>query len=842
MLYERTKIATALEAEHLPLHMDELFGDLYDRVNSRFLLQETTLLDFKESIPISFSDGYGTGIVRLALALHNTYGGFIIFGVVDKTLTISKTADIFNIEAFNRYLSDVTGSSVECQLRRYIVDLADPDKTIQVVMVPRRTVARPLRLIKQAGKYLPGTLWIRDRHEVLEARSEHLPLLYSDRTLFLEKPGESISVVHRSLPTSPATMEEFIGRGELMIRLWDWVTSGDQPRLYLHGPGGSGKSTLAYAFARSVAEAPHAIRGRTGSALDYVIYLTGKETAFDPLLGQSDEFLLRDFCTSTQQFRKILFHSGMASEDEILSFNDQDVEDRLDELFANFTGLIIVDDIDALSRTGEDTGEESLLLRSVRAGTQTKILYTSRYAPAYALKNAVEVPGLRGDTEYIDFIESCCNQFGVAAPEKNARSEISRQTDNIPLLIETIIGLRRTCSSYEEALSLYKNREGDSARRYLYQREYDKLDAKGRSRQLLCALALLEEPTSTGSISHIASMSESQIRDSITETKGIFLRTTETTGGDTLYGIAQSALHFVQQISKNLSYYGALDKAVQHFKRQSIKSSSREAAIITGILKLARAMRFDDIIEEVESIPQDDVVWGNPRFLGLVGQAYAWKGGPRTEDARECFRRAFALHDRDIFMLRAWYKLEVFSPNGCDGAEIICKNVLRSEIHLERRYLSEFHSKLGQVLEIKSRQHIYTNRERAIALLKESISSYFEGIWLSRGITSMNKDLQLEWATDSIRKLYSIMGNDVDHIFDIVELWAQSPHDVDIDAARILIEPLRGAAATAHPAAARLAGLARKGRARFVKLKVGPPPLPGFSYVADALQDIIGGR
>ena len=161
-------------------------------------MQETTIIDFKESITSSFTDGYGAGIVRLALGLHNTYGGLIVFGVVDRTPTPAPLREIFNIEALIRFLSGATGVQIECAIRRYSTAASGSDLPIQVVLVPRRNNSKPVRLARQLGTYLPGTLWVRDRHEVLGASSGHLPLIYGDRAGFLGQLSEPDNPVHPS--------------------------------------------------------------------------------------------------------------------------------------------------------------------------------------------------------------------------------------------------------------------------------------------------------------------------------------------------------------------------------------------------------------------------------------------------------------------------------------------------------------------------------------------------------------------------------------------------------------------------------------------------------------------
>jgi hypothetical protein len=69
---------------------------------------------------------------------------------------------------------------------------------------------------------------------------------------------------------------------------------------------------------------------------------------------------------------------------------ENQLDDFIGELFSNFNGLIVIDDIDNLSRERRDTGEEFLFLKAAKSAS---ILYTLRFPATYALKNAVTVPG-----------------------------------------------------------------------------------------------------------------------------------------------------------------------------------------------------------------------------------------------------------------------------------------------------------------------------------------------------------------------------------------------------------------------------------------------------------------
>lgn len=315
---ELKTIHNAIEQRQLPATFDELFSPLWDDGAKRFHVQETYILDYKETIPSRFSDPYGSGIVRLVLSFHNSFGGLIVFGVKDRVLNIEGISEPFDVGNLNRVLTEFANVNFECVSKMYTIGTEDGDKSIVGLLVPRRGITAPAKLCKPLGIYPAGKLWVRDRHEVIEAGIRHLATLFSDRTSLPEDTeSENTFPVHRSFPPSPATVKQFINRGDLLTTLWTWFVLVDQPRLYLHGPGGSGKSTLAFEFALLLAEYGHVVRDRNGNRLDYVVYISGKETALNPFTGEQQTFALRQFRNAQEQYAQLLYYSGFLDKSDL---------------------------------------------------------------------------------------------------------------------------------------------------------------------------------------------------------------------------------------------------------------------------------------------------------------------------------------------------------------------------------------------------------------------------------------------------------------------------------------------------------------------------------------------
>jgi hypothetical protein len=791
MISDFAGINSALEQGNLPARYEDLFNDLVDVPAARFRAQESYLLDYKGDVPTKFTYSFGASIIRLALGFHNAFGGLIVFGVEDRSLIIKGTSSTFDVESFNRMLSDSTGIAMEVKLGRYDVPLASGTCEIDVVLISKRGLQKPVKLMRDLDKYPAGSLFVRDRHEVVDAAARHLPTLYAaKRSIPNIQTDLDKKEVHRSLPSSPATMKEFIACDALMDKLWDWFVFGDKPRAYLHGPGGSGKSTLAFEFATSLAETGNAVEFSRGGKIDYVIYISGKETELNVQNRMQQYFSSRQFASAREQFIEILFHSGAASRLETARLDEDGLLLKISEFFNDYNGLIVLDDIDALSRRNVDTGEEALFIRLLQSSSRTKLLYTLRYPPAHALSSATRVPGLNNRSkEFSQFLTACARLFEIVPPNEAEAQAIFELTDGLPLLLESVVGLRKYCSSYSNAVESFKEKGGDEARRYLYQQEYDQLDKNGKSRQVLAALSIVREPVHFDELSPLFTFSAHQVSDALTECSSIFLSAVEDATKGTLYQIAPPAVPFVTEISRRLPYYEALVKAVQRFGDENYRPSEREQEIAQQLGRLIRQDRYKDASLLGEKVVAESGATSDPRINALTGIAYANLGGSFSEKARECFRSAYQFKYRDIAMMRSWYYLELHSEYGNEAAEKICNIVLGDE-KFDGLQRSEFLSKLGQCYQNRAHNILGVKPNIALELLRKSVDAYMEALWVGERADRRSVDLTLSWLERPLTRLVLSSKNDIDQPFLLIDLLIERKHDVHVEGARVLLETL----------------------------------------------------
>jgi hypothetical protein len=753
MLDTRTNIVRYISRLELPKEGAKLLAGLYDDEAGCFSLQESLHWDYKAVFP-SKIDEYFAGILRLVCAFHNTYGGLIIFGVDDKSRRpISQSYNV-NIENFNHILREKLTAKIECLHHKYAILIDENDlMEIDVLLIPKRQMGlSPVSFLNQIGKYKANMLWVRSGHEVLEAKSKNLPFLYSSRDDFgLESLDSSDFSVSSSLPPSPFTIKEFIGRRKVMDELWNWLVFDDRPRIFLHGPGGSGKSTLAYEFGKIVAESGRDVRISTGNPLDYVIYLSAKEIELNATEGEIQKFSYCDFRNATELFRKIILLSKwQVDESKVNSLSDVEIRQELRQLFDFFSGLIIIDNIDTLITKNIDNGMESLISLLQRAKHGQKILYTLRSSPTWAPSNAIAVPGLDFKDEYNDFLEVCCRQFKQKFPvTPSVFSHLYTATDGLPLLIEVVVGFRRTCGSYEEAVKLTKDQGGEQARRYLFEREYN-FFPDNQPRYLLAVLSILNRPVTFNELIKVLTFSTESLNTSIRKAMEIFIRQSDNDDGTSSYEIYEVAKAFVAEYSKRLDKFENIKTRISYHRADLVPENPIVSRISLEVEYAISDNRLDDALAILKQAPTIPQVTEHPKYLALHGRVYSRKSPPNFVEARKYFERAFnsgKSGSKDLKMLRDWFFMELSSGFNSDLAHSVCDKVISGSFY-HPNVKSEFYGKKAQVFRQQARG-CSAERDRSLTYFRRSVQSYLQGYCIAISEERSDASKMLVWLQSS---------------------------------------------------------------------------------------------
>lgn len=684
-----------------------------------FLNRENHLWDFKESWPFSYSDDYFYSIIRHIVGFANTSGGLLIFGVNDESRLAVESKIRPNLDKLKRSLIDLLKNPPDVDLRTYKVDLS---RSIHVLFIRRNVpVCLPASFLPAHAERLGiSRYWVRSGHETVFAQAKHIGLLFCGSDL--EVGGEP--AVDASLPPSPANVRQFVGRLETMERLFDWLYMSHEIRAFLHGKGGSGKTTIAFELAKHLSANGRNVRFDNQDALNRVIFLSAKEKALSVSSGRSEVFIGRDFTDELSLYRSIIVLSGESDKDPF-GMERPELLFELSLIFDKVSMLIIVDDIDTLTTKGIDPGFDALFLCIARAKRTIKLLYTLRNAPTMAMANAIEVPGLQLGREYERFIEVCCAQFGVAEPEAALRDgKLARVTERRPLIVESILALRRNAGTYENAISLFEENVGDDARQYVFQREWNVLPSDNSARYMLAALALYGKPVVVEDLVAVTKNSLEVVVEAIAATREMFLEVQDV-GDETTYTIGNLTASFVLRAAKTLDKHATIEARVNSFKKAFLPNFPELSRILTRNEPLLRkAFRYNNVEAAIVAMKDLDPsryppkVTEDPRFRSLRGYAGLLQSPPDLEQAASDLRFCFSMKfDPDVNYLALWHKVSEDLGVGNKYCDDIVDFVARSKGYSEEEKIS-FQSRKASRLYRQARDERSVNFANSISKLR----------------------------------------------------------------------------------------------------------------------------
>ena len=252
-----------------------------------------------------------------------------------------------------------------------------------------------------------------------------------------------------------------MGRLDTIDRVFRWLRLSDEPRNFLYGKGGSGKTTIAYQLAKVLKSDGSGVEMYDGELIDNVIFVSAKAKALNTSNGTQSDFVGLDFTNEKELYQAILSLGNWTSSD-LSDVSLTDLKAEIRAFFDTTANFIVIDDIDTLTTQGQEAGFDFLYGVLWRAKRRSKVLYTLRNAPSHSLANAIEVPGLALGGEYEEFVRVCCEQFRVKEPEPTFRDgRLAAVTEQRPLVVESIIALRRNAGDYERAIQLFEQSSGD---------------------------------------------------------------------------------------------------------------------------------------------------------------------------------------------------------------------------------------------------------------------------------------------------------------------------------------------------------------------------------------------
>lgn len=473
-----------------------------------------------------------------------------------------------------------------------------------------------------------------------------------DSVIAAETPQITPSSITRKLDVSTLPSREriaphFIGREQEIAVLMRWIHDPECSLWLLAGDGGKGKTAIAYELAsRLSADAP--------DRLEAVIWLSAKRRRF--YSGHIVE-TEADFTDLESALDAVLSVYGERTEGADLTQKRSKGLEYLNLLPA----LIIVDDVDSLAGAGLEALNFFIF---GLARTPSKVLLTSRRVTHFGMEPVTtQVSGFESDSkDGSDFVMSRVQIFNLDQALFSSRrliQEIITVCDGSPLFIEDLLRLCCYGESPKNAISVWKNQDGQSARRYALEREYNLLsdDAK----RVLLACALYEGAVSVADIAVATTTPHSRVKEAVKELHNVFLvpkprlieqepRFTLNINTRQLVLDVQQNTDLARQISKCIA--AASDKLLSTPDQRSRIGQYIRQGI--SLVKLDRHSEAEaTLISGLELFPE------SAELHGTLGWVYKqWSPPSRFADARNRFQRAADLKGKKPDIYVHWSQME----------------------------------------------------------------------------------------------------------------------------------------------------------------------------------------
>jgi len=445
---------------------------------------EAPLWDYKGALPVRpdvKNEGLKTQydvkageIVKDCVAFYNSFGGYLVVGVHDKTRKLIGFSSDFDAADLNNKIQVATGVSIETIYRKVDVSDAHPGMYIGLLLIPRRPIsANPAQFRKDAPKLADGppklaysaqSFYLRERDRCRPAESpEDFEFLYGPRTLAYQ--GERTDWLDNNLPPRDVGMIELIGRKEELANLWAWLSDAFRPVKILSGLGGVGKTSIAFTFSERLIERPPA-------GLNRLIWLGAKVETFSGELGRYISLARTDFANPRELLSQIVLEAGCPpdqipddpSEDELLSL----CEDHL----RAFNYMLVVDNVDSL--TDEDQQIVYDHLTQLAVATRTKCLITARRNLGAPKAAFIEIGGLcKADFEL--FVRERCDLLKVREPTVAEMNSLHVASGASPLFAMSILRLVSLGDSFPKATEHWSGSDGDAVREAAFKAEVSRL-------------------------------------------------------------------------------------------------------------------------------------------------------------------------------------------------------------------------------------------------------------------------------------------------------------------------------------------------------------------------------
>ncbi|AIC30022.1 ATPase/tetratricopeptide repeat domain-containing protein (plasmid) [Rhizobium etli bv. mimosae str. IE4771] len=611
--------------------------------------EEAVLWDYKRELPLLLDKESNKKdehkfceVMKDCVAFYNTFGGYLVVGVEDKTKRIVGFPGGFDAAQLNKKLQGATGVSIETVYRDIRHTIDGMPVNVGILYVPKRAPkANPAQFRKPASPneynrraYEQNDFFYRRRDNCEKVVTpEEFEFLYGDRNI--ESTGARSSCLDNNLPPRDPDLVELRGREKELASLWGWLSDQFNPVHILCGLGGLGKTSIAYTFAERV------IYNATTS-FDRVIWLGAKVETFSGSKNTNVALSRTDFNSIETLLIQILAETGCPPEQIPENPSQDELSELVVEHLKAYRYLLVVDNADTLP--DEDQHHVFHLLTQICSISRNKAIITARRNLGASRSVYTEVEGLTGSAFKL-FVEDKCRLLGLKQPTEKEISSLSEVSGGSPLFTLSIIRLVWLGDTYRSAISNWRGSDGEKVREAAFNREISRL--KTHEARVLLALSYLQS-ASLLELSSVLKLTRFEVQTALDGLNAFSMTNIDTSlPGGGVFKIPVSLSLVNDLLERRVSEWKAIKAECLRLGSLRDNQTFFVGQAITRSVALLRNSQpqqaLDVAIQASADLPD------SPDLQCLLGRCLVEVG--KNGEAEEAFQKAFELGclKRDLF-------------------------------------------------------------------------------------------------------------------------------------------------------------------------------------------------
>lgn len=694
-------------------------GDIGHRVveellpQGKPLTQEREMWDYKSKLPPypgppdqteaekKEHDFEVAGLIKDVVAFYNSYGGYLIVGVSDAPREVIGFSDTFDCDKFNRQVEAVVKHPIDCMFVHQQIDYGFGPKTIGLLFIPQRPDnVVPKHLVKAPpvkpnGKaaYEKNGLYLRkgDECKPVSTTEDYVFLISQGKRQIVDEPGPLVMALANNLRERDPGFIKFIGRGEYLKQLWEWLSDNYSTGKLLAGVGGVGKTTIVREFAEDVVRVPP-------HGLEYVIWFSAKRRYYIAASGEYKSSERVDFKDTESLLKAILLEYGYSPTEINEERSRAELEEEVIESLKTIPALVVVDDVDSLTVEEQNDVLHTMLKIMGRTfdkhGSSSRVIFTARLNLGVPKSQYIEVLGLPFD-EFAEYVEMTANRMGMSwnlIRNSKLYRNFHKVSAGSPAFATSILRLVGYGTSLGEALRRWEGADGEEVRIFAFEKELDSLtNSQHRTLYALCMLG----DTSQLEIQQVTENSETLVRDDLSVLSKYHLIATSgitPQGGSRL--ILPSWIQLMtDRVKRRVANPKKIEAACLRVRQHTPKAEGELGIHINRVLALWRDEAYDGALEASKQIT---ILYPkHPDARCLLGRAYLLVKPPDANSADAAFQKADELNCQRVELFDLWMQAKKIRKDWMGILEI----TESKEINLPpiERYLAriEAYSRLG---------------------------------------------------------------------------------------------------------------------------------------------------